>query len=204
MSKIFTNFLSTITTLIINIASIGTNKPPKTSQIPQIKQKNQKSEILKPQLPISHDLQYLACLKGGPRKQYNRTGHVSGLYANHIRILVIPEIGHFLSMLDPGIPDDSIREIILLDAHLPAGYDVRYDVLLRCILVDAVCPFSDRHHIPSLMVNCPITGLVYESATVQSSYLASAHVRNFKIGVEQHVEAEGQLFTRIVNSYVEV
>lgn len=129
---------------------------------------------------------------------------MSRLDAHHIRVLVIPEIRHLLRPVCPRVPHDRVGEVVLLDAHLPAGHHVCYDVLLRGVLVYPVRPFVDGDDVTALLVDSAIAGLVNESAAVEAGDLTPSHIRHFKIGVEEQVEAESQIFARIVGCYVEM
>lgn len=54
----------------------------------------------------------------------------------------------------------SINEVILLHPHFAATDYIGDDVLQGCVLVDAVCPLVDCHHIPVLLVQGPFSRLL--------------------------------------------
>lgn len=151
-----------------------------------------------------HDLEYLASFESGAGQEDHRTGDVSRFHAHHVRIFVISEIGHVLGLVDPRIPDDGIREVVLLDAHLASRDDVCYDVLLRSVLVYSVCPLVYSDDISTFLVYCALARLVYKRAAVQAGDLTPSHVRNLEIRMQQQVKAERQILARIVRRYVKM
>lgn len=125
-------------------------------------------------------------------------------YADHVRVFVVPEVGHVFRLLDPRVPNYGIGKIVLLDSHLSPRHDVRYNVFLRRVLVDAVRPLANSHDVPRLLVDRPFARLVDERAALQPRYLAPSYIRNFEIRVQQHVKAKRRIFTGIVDCNVEV
>lgn len=123
---------------------------------------------------------------------------------HHVRVLIISEIRQLLCTLHPRVPQHRVREIVFLDAHLPAGHHIRDDVFLWSVLVYAVGPLIDCDDIPPLLADGIYASLVYIRAAVQARYLAAPHVRHLEVRVQQHVETERHLLARIVNGYVEV
>lgn len=130
---------------------------------------------------------------------------MSCLNANHVRVFIIPEVRHFFRLLHPWVPNDGVGEIVLLDTHLPTRNYVGYDVLLRRILIDSVCPFVDRYNFPAFLINGTVVAyFIDEGAGMQAGYLATSDVRYFEVSVQEHIEAESHIFTGIVYGYVEV
>lgn len=147
------------------------------------------------------------------------------LGAQHVRVLVVPEVGDLARPVHPRVPHHRVREVVLLQPHLPPRHHVRDDVLLRRVLVDPVCPLVHRDHVPALLVDVAVPGLcgsnqsvihltrpeqalashlIYERATVKSADLASPHVWHLQICVQQQVERKRNVFAGIINADVEV
>lgn len=53
-----------------------------------------------------------------------------GVDADHVRVLVIPEVAQLLGLLRPGVPDNRVWQVVLLYPHLPAGHHIGHDVLM--------------------------------------------------------------------------
>lgn len=51
---------------------------------------------------------------------------------------------------------------------------------------------------------CSLIYLVYEHAAVHAGDLATSHVRNLEVGMQQQLATEGELLARVVHSDVEV
>lgn len=107
----------------------------------------------------SHHLQDLAGLEGRAWQQNDRTAYVARLDAHHVRILVVSKVGDIFRLVHPRVPNNRVGEVILLDPHLPPRHHVSDDVLLRCILVYPVRPFTYRHNIPPLLVHGAVSSL---------------------------------------------
>ncbi len=117
-------------------------------------------------------LQNLTSLEGGARHEGDRSADVSALHADHVRVLVVSKVGDLLRAVRPGIPDDGVREVVLLNAHLPARHDVGDDVLRRSVRVDAIRPLANRDHVAALLVGVGrLAGAVYKRAAGQASHL---------------------------------
>ena len=43
-----------------------------------------------------------------------------GVDADHVWVLVIPEVAQLLGLLGPRVPDDRVWQVVLLYPHLPA------------------------------------------------------------------------------------
>lgn len=104
-------------------------------------------------------LQYLTSLECSSRQKYDRTGHMAWLHTDHVRVFIVSEVRQFLGPLDPGVPQHCVWEVILLDTHLSPWYYVRYDVLLRGVLIDTVCPLVDSYYISPFLAYCIYTCL---------------------------------------------
>lgn len=52
-----------------------------------------------------------------------------------------------------------VHKVILLHPHLAAADHIGDDVLQWSVLVDAICPLIDGHHIPVLLVQGSLPGL---------------------------------------------
>ena len=50
--------------------------------------------------------------------------------ADHVRVLVVPEVAQLLCLLVPGVPDDRVGQVVLLYPHLPPGHHIGHDVLV--------------------------------------------------------------------------
>lgn len=85
---------------------------------------------------------------------------MSALDANHVGELVVAEVGNVARLLLPGIPHDGVGEVVLLHAHLPAGDDIRDDVLRLRVLVDSVGPLAHRHDVAALLEDLVVPSLV--------------------------------------------
>ena len=97
---------------------------------------------------------------------------MSGHDADHVGVLVVPEVGDLLGLVQPGVPDDGVGEVVLLDAHLPAGDDVGDDVLGRRVGVDAVGPLVDGDDVAALLVGVGrLAGPVHECAARHAGHL---------------------------------
>lgn len=72
------------------------------------------------------------------------------------------------------------------------------------MLVHAIRPLVNRHHVATLLVHGPITRLVHEHAAVQTGDLALAHIRHLQVRVQQQIERERQVLARIVDADMEV
>lgn len=150
------------------------------------------------------NLQDLARLERGAWQQDHRTGHVARLHTNHIGVLVVAKVRHFPGLVQPRIPDHRVRKVVFLQPHLPPRHYVRHDMLLRRVLVNAVRPLVDRHHIPALLVDRSVARLVDERAPVQPRYLATAHIRHLQVCVQEQVERERNVLAGIIHANVEV
>lgn len=109
---------------------------------------------LSPRSPAfnSHHLKNLASLEGRPREEYHGTGNVSGLDADHVRILVVTEILDFFRFIYPRIPNHCVWEVILLYSHFPSWHYVRYYMFLWCVSIYSVCPFTYCNYITCFLV----------------------------------------------------
>lgn len=126
------------------------------------------------------------------------------LHADHVRIFVVAKVGHLPRLVQPRIPNDRVRKVILLQTHLPARDHIRDDVLLRSVLVDSIGPLVDRNYISALLINRPLPSLVNKRAAVKSSDLTPPYVWNLQVRVQQQVEGERDVLTGIVDADVEV
>lgn len=81
------------------------------------------------------------------------------LDAYHVGEFVVTKVGYVACLLLPGIPHDGVGEVVLLHAHLPAGHDVRDDMLRLRVLVDPVGPFAHRHDVAAFLEDLVVPGL---------------------------------------------
>ena len=165
--------------------------------------------LASPGLPAGHavheaHLEDLAGFEGSSRQQHHGTGHVSCLHADHVGVLVVSEVTHLPRLVQPRIPDDRVREVILLQAHLPAGHYVGHNVLRRCVLVDPIGPLVDRHHVSALLVDRALPRLVDERAAVEARDLAAPYVGHLQVRVQEEVERERDVLAGVVDANVEV
>ena len=197
----------------------------------------------------SHDLKDLWCFKCRSWQEDDRNRHMACFDTDHVGVLIIAEVLDFSCLFNPRVPHNwkgkpwiwlsssqlavcfqqtCVGEVVLLNAHFPAGDYIGYDMLLRCVLIDAVCVLWDGYNISTFLVHGPIpclkwkqppglrenslnTGklvskknLVNKSAALKPSNLASANIRHFEISVQQHVEGKCDILARIVDSNVKV
>ena len=83
-----------------------------------------------------HNLQYQTSFVRLVGQQRDRGGDVAAVHADHVGVLIIPEVGHLLCALVPRVPDHRVREVVLLNPHLAPRHHVRHDVLVRCVDVN--------------------------------------------------------------------
>lgn len=126
------------------------------------------------------------------------------LHADHIRILVIAKVAHLARLVQPRIPDDRVRKVVLLQPHLPPRHHVRYDMLLGRVLVHSVRPLVHRDDVAALLVDRAIARLVNERAAVEARDLAATDVGHFQVRVQQEVEGERDILRGIVDADVKV
>lgn len=64
------------------------------------------SDAVLDQNKVSQDthLKYLACFERGTGKEDDRSGHVTSLYADHVRVFIITKILALSGFVHPGIP----------------------------------------------------------------------------------------------------
>ncbi len=121
---------------------------------------------------IHAHLKYLTSLERGAGHEGDRGADVAALHADHVGVLVVPEVGDLLGLVVPRVPDDGVGEVVLLDAHLPPRHHVGDDVLRRGVGVDAVGPLPDGHHVAALLVRVGrLPSLVDERAAGKASDL---------------------------------
>ena len=97
---------------------------------------------------------------------------MAGHDADHVGVLVVPEVRDLLGLVEPGVPDDGVGEVVLLDAHLAAADHVGDDVLGRGERVDAVGPLPDGHDVAALLVRVGrLAGAVDERAAGEAGNL---------------------------------
>ncbi len=119
-------------------------------------------------------LKYLTSLERGAGHEGDRGADVAALHADHVGVLVVPEVGDLLGLVVPRVPDDGVGEVVLLDAHLPPRHHVGDDVLRRGVGVDAVGPLPDGHHVAALLVRVGrLPSLVDERAAGKASDLCT-------------------------------
>ena len=68
-------------------------------------------------------------------------------------IRIITKIGDFLGLVYPRIPDDSVGEVVLLDAHFPARDHVGDDVLRGGVGVDPIRVLPNHYYISTFLKN---------------------------------------------------
>ena len=83
-----------------------------------------------------HNLQYQTSFVRLVGQQRDRGGDVAAVHADHVGMLVVPEVGHLLCALVPRVPDHRVREVVLLDPHLAPRHHVRHDMLVRRVDVN--------------------------------------------------------------------
>ena len=66
---------------------------------------------------------------------------------------MITKIRNFFSLVYPRIPDDSVGEVVLLDAHFPARHHVGDDVLRGCVGVDPISVLPNHYYISTFLKN---------------------------------------------------
>ena len=71
---------------------------------------------------ILHDLENQTSFEGLVRHEGDGCGDVAAVDADHVGMLVITKVTHFLGFLVPGVPDDRVGEVVLLDPHLPSRH----------------------------------------------------------------------------------
>ena len=79
---------------------------------------------------VLHDLEDETSFVGLAGQQRHGGGHVPGVDADHVWVLVIPEVAQLLGLLGPGVPDDRVWQVVLLYPHLPAWHHIGHDVLM--------------------------------------------------------------------------
>ena len=61
-----------------------------------------------------HHLQYLTSFEGGAGHEGDGLADVAALHADHVGVLVVPEVGDLLRLLQPRVPDHRVRKVVLL------------------------------------------------------------------------------------------
>lgn len=91
---------------------------------------------------ILHDLENQTSFEGLVRHEGDGCGDVAAVDADHVGVLVVPEVAHLLGLLVPRVPDDGVGEIVFLNPHFPTRHDVCDNVLVRRVDVNPVGPFG--------------------------------------------------------------
>ena len=63
---------------------------------------------------LLHHLQYLTSFEGGAGHEGDGLADVAALHADHVGVLVVPEVGDLLRLLQPRVPDHRVRKVVLL------------------------------------------------------------------------------------------
>ena len=109
---------------------------------------------------ILHDLENQTSFEGLVRHEGDGCGDVAAVDADHVGMLVITKVTHFLGFLVPGVPDDRVGEVVLLDPHLPPRHHVGHDVLVRSVDVNpeirTAVKSVDAQYAPQIFQQCLI------------------------------------------------
>jgi len=163
-----------------------------------------------------HDLHNETSFECLARHQGYGGRHLARLYTDHIGMFIVPEVCHFLRLCFPGIPYDSVRQVVFLNPHLPTRHHIGDDVFMGSVYINPVCPFVKCYDLPALLVRRRVwwrtargslwlnPGPIQERDAIEASHLAPPHIRALEVSVEQHVKVEAALLARVVHADVEV
>ena len=71
-----------------------------------------------PAIRSLHHLQYLTSFEGGAGHEGDGLADVAALHADHVGVLVVPEVGDLLRLLQPRVPDHRVRKVVLLQTNV--------------------------------------------------------------------------------------
>lgn len=84
---------------------------------------------------------------------------MSALNTYHVRKFIITKIWNVTCFLLPWIPDDCVREIVLLHSHFPTGNDICDDMLWLRVLIDSVSPFTYCNYVTTFLEDLVVSSL---------------------------------------------
>lgn len=84
---------------------------------------------------------------------------MAALDAYHVGKFIVAEVRNVARLLLPGIPDDRVRKVVLLHAHLSTGNNIRDDVLRLRVVVDPVGPFAHRDDVATFLEDLIVPSL---------------------------------------------